>query len=40
MPLWPIKRPKFDGPIRTGGIGEYLVVLILLVMIYWGGTVI
>jgi membrane-bound metal-dependent hydrolase YbcI (DUF457 family) len=40
MPLWPIKRPKFNGPIRTGGIGEYLVLLILLVMIYWIGTAI
>jgi membrane-bound metal-dependent hydrolase YbcI (DUF457 family) len=40
MPLWPIKRPKFNGPIRTGGIGEYLVVIILLIMIYWVGTII
>jgi inner membrane protein len=40
MPLWPIKKPKFNGPISTGSIGEYLVVVILLIMIYWIGTVI
>jgi inner membrane protein len=40
MPLWPVKKPKFNGPIRTGGLGEYLIVLVLLVMIYWIGTMI
>jgi membrane-bound metal-dependent hydrolase YbcI (DUF457 family) len=39
MPLWPIKRPKFNGPIKTGGIGEYLIILVLLMMIYWVGQV-
>ena len=40
MPLWPIKKPKFNGPIKTGGIGEYLIVLVLLIMIYWIGAMI
>lgn len=40
MPLWPIKKPKFNGPIKTGGLGEYLLVLILLLLIYWTGTMI
>jgi membrane-bound metal-dependent hydrolase YbcI (DUF457 family) len=39
-PLWPIKKPKFNGPIKTGGLGEYLIVLVLLLMIYWVGTMI
>jgi len=38
MPLWPIKKPKFNGPIRTGGLGEYLIVIVLLFMIYWVGS--
>ncbi|MFQ6020938.1 MAG: metal-dependent hydrolase [Candidatus Aenigmatarchaeota archaeon] len=40
MPFWPIKKPKFKGPITTGGLGEYLIVIILLVMIYWFSGVI
>jgi hypothetical protein len=40
MPLWPIKKPKFNGPIKTGGLGEYLIVLVLLLMIYLVGTMI
>jgi membrane-bound metal-dependent hydrolase YbcI (DUF457 family) len=36
-PLWPIKRPKFNGPISTGGVGEYLLILVLLMMIYLVG---
>ena len=39
-PLWPFKKPRFNGPIKTGGFGEYLIVLVLLLMIYWVGTVI
>ena len=38
MPLWPVKKPKFNGPIKTGGFGEYLIILVLLLMIYWVGT--
>jgi len=40
MPLWPIKKPKFNGPIKTGGLGEYLIVLVLLLLIYLTGTMI
>ncbi len=40
MPLWPIKKPKFNGPVKTGGLGEYLLILILLILIYWTGTMI
>ena len=40
MPLWPIKKPKFNGPVKTGGFGEYLIVLVLLLLIYWIGTMI
>lgn len=40
MPLWPVKKPKFNGPIKTGGFGEYLVILVLLLLIYWTGTMI
>ncbi len=40
MPLWPIKKPKFNGPVKTGGLGEYLIVLVLLLLIYWAGTMI
>ena len=39
-PLWPIKKPKFNGPIKTGGLGEYLIVLVLLLLIYLVGTMI
>jgi len=38
MPLWPIKKPKFNGPVKTGGLGEYLIILVLLVLIYISGT--
>ena len=40
MPLWPIESPKFNGPVKTGGFGEYLIILVLLLMIYWLGTMI
>ena len=40
MPLWPVKKPKFNGPVKTGGFGEYLIILVLLLMIYWIGTMI
>ncbi|MFH0928863.1 MAG: metal-dependent hydrolase [Candidatus Aenigmatarchaeota archaeon] len=40
MPLWPLERPKFNGPVKTGGFGEYLIILILLIMIYWVGGII
>jgi membrane-bound metal-dependent hydrolase YbcI (DUF457 family) len=40
MPLWPIKKPKFNGPIKTGGFGEYLLILVLLMLIYLVGKTI
>ena len=40
MPLWPIEKPKFNGPVKTGGFGEYLIILVLILMIYWIGTTI
>ena len=40
MPLWPLEKPRFNGPVRTGGFGEYLIILLLLLMIYWMGSVI
>jgi membrane-bound metal-dependent hydrolase YbcI (DUF457 family) len=40
VPLWPLKKPKFNGPIKTGGFGEYLIVLVLLLLIYWVGKLI
>ena len=39
-PLWPLKKPKFNGPIKTGGLGEYLIVLVLLLLIYLIGKLI
>lgn len=39
-PLWPLKKPKFNGPIKTGGLGEYLIVLVLLLLIYLVGKII
>lgn len=38
MPLWPMKRPKFNGPLRTGKLGEYLLIIVLLVSIYILGS--
>ena len=35
MPLWPIPQPKFNGPIKTGGFGEFIVMIVLLVSIFW-----
>lgn len=34
-PFWPFKKPRFNGPIKTGSLGEYLIAAILLVMIYF-----
>jgi inner membrane protein len=40
MPLWPIQKPKFNGPITTGSIGEYVVIAGLLLAVYFFGWVI
>ncbi|MEM7824190.1 MAG: metal-dependent hydrolase [Candidatus Aenigmatarchaeota archaeon] len=34
MPLWPITRPKIHGPIKTGGLGEFLVLATLLFVLF------
>ncbi len=39
MPFWPIKKPRFNGPIKTGGLGEYLIIALLLLLIYLLGSV-
>ena len=38
MPLWPITIPKFNGPFRTGGLGEFgiLIGLVLVVFLITG----
>jgi len=35
MFLWPLKKPKIKGPIKTGGIGEFVVMAVLLFIIFW-----
>lgn len=37
MPLWPSKKPKIHGPIKTGGFGEFLLMVLLLFIIFWLG---
>lgn len=33
MPLWPIKRPRFNGPFVTGGKRELLLVIVMVAVI-------
>ena len=33
MYFWPIEKPKIKGPIKTGSLNEYLVMIILLLII-------
>ena len=33
MPFWPIKKPKFNGPFRTGSFGEFGLMLIMILVI-------
>lgn len=33
MPLWPISRPKFNGPVRTGGTSEYILLVAVILAI-------
>jgi len=35
MPFWPFEKPKIKGPIKTGGWGEFVVMIILLFIIFW-----
>jgi len=34
MPLWPIKKPRFKGKFKTGGLKEYFLVVGLLIVIF------
>ncbi len=34
MPFWPIKKPRIRGPIKTGGWGEFAVMIFLLFIIF------
>jgi len=34
MPLWPITKPKIHGPVKTGGLGEFLVLAALLFILF------
>lgn len=34
MPLWPISRPKIHGPIKTGGLGEFAIMVGLLFLLF------
>lgn len=34
MPLWPIEKPKFNGPVRTGSAGEFGVMLVMLIIVF------
>jgi len=33
MPLWPLKKPKFNGKVSTGSIEEYLISIGMLFVI-------
>lgn len=35
MPFWPFTKPKIKGPIKTGGWGEFVVMIALLFIIFW-----
>ncbi len=34
MPLWPIKKPKFNGPFKTGGLGELGILIGLIIIVF------
>jgi inner membrane protein len=34
MPFWPISKPKIHGPIRTGGLGELALLVVLLFVLF------
>lgn len=40
MPLWPIEKPKFKGPIKTGSIWEYALMIAMLAVILLIGLMI
>ncbi|MBU3905110.1 MAG: metal-dependent hydrolase [Nanoarchaeota archaeon] len=35
MPLWPITKPKFNGPFRTGGLGEFGILAGMLIILFF-----
>ena len=35
MPFWPFEKPKIKGPIKTGGWGEFVIMILLLLVIFW-----
>ncbi len=35
MPLWPITKPKFNGPFRTGSLGEFGIMIVMIVIIFF-----
>ncbi len=37
MPFWPIEKPKFRGPMKTGSKEEFVLMIIMLFVIFWVG---
>ena len=33
MPLWPITKPKFNGPFRTGSMGEFGIMILIIIIL-------
>ena len=33
MPLWPLTKPRIVGPVRTGGVSEYIIAISIIVII-------
>ncbi|MFQ6009969.1 MAG: metal-dependent hydrolase [Candidatus Aenigmatarchaeota archaeon] len=33
MPFWPLPKPRFRGPFRTGGVTEYIIAIGVIVAI-------
>ena len=40
MPLWPITKPKFNGPFRTGSFGEFGLMIVMIIVIFFIGGLI
>ena len=37
MPLWPIEWPRFNGPFKTGSLGEFGIMIVFIVIIFFLG---
>ena len=37
MPFWPIEKPRFSGPFRTGSLGEFGLMIIMIIVILLAG---